>query len=212
MFRAWMRHEHWVIWFTAAVVFILALLASRAERRVNQTRCRARLSVFPGSRSPGTRTRKSPPRTREGQGAASKGQGTPTFQAGQRRVHGASYGGGWACRHEHPDQAAADHRLGADPTSPLHLCTGGSQKKPRYGTGLSCASKGTCRLPSNPPEKRHTEGTGSASAASHRRNAEPSCWFLCRMADTKKPRRSGAKVTTCIVGGLSVGPLRAFLS
>ena len=30
-----MRHEHWVIWFTAAVVFILALLASRAERRVN---------------------------------------------------------------------------------------------------------------------------------------------------------------------------------
>jgi hypothetical protein len=27
MFRAWIRHEHWVIWFTAAVVFILGLAA-----------------------------------------------------------------------------------------------------------------------------------------------------------------------------------------
>ena len=27
MFRAWMTHEHWVIWIAAAVVFILALAA-----------------------------------------------------------------------------------------------------------------------------------------------------------------------------------------
>ena len=25
MFRAWMTHEHWVIWIAAAIVFILAL-------------------------------------------------------------------------------------------------------------------------------------------------------------------------------------------
>ena len=27
MFRAWMTHEHWVIWIAAAIVFILALAA-----------------------------------------------------------------------------------------------------------------------------------------------------------------------------------------
>ena len=27
MFRAWMTHEHWLIWIAAAVVFILALAA-----------------------------------------------------------------------------------------------------------------------------------------------------------------------------------------
>jgi nicotinamide riboside transporter PnuC len=27
MFRAWMTHEHWLIWIAAAIVFILALAA-----------------------------------------------------------------------------------------------------------------------------------------------------------------------------------------
>ena len=111
MFRAWMRHEHWVIWFTAAVVFILALLASRAERRVAKLRFQRDLP--------------------------------PTVEPARETTY--------------------------------------------RGNGLSIGGK--------PSTKRRAELLVSVSDGRH-----------------KKPRRSGAKVTTCIVGGLSVGPLRAFLS
>ena len=62
---------------------------------------------------------------------------------------------------------------------------------------LLFTSEGTCRLPSN-PQRNDTEGRAQTSAASHRRNAQPRSWLLCRHPDEKapkKPRRGGASLS-----------------
>ena len=58
------------------------------------------------------------------------------------------------------------------------------------GSGAKFRRQGDLPPPSSPAENDTHQEQGSASAASHGRNAEPSRWFLCRMADPSRKEKA----------------------